>query len=156
MGLRPCRECHRFVSEEARTCAHCGAPRPVAPVDDVGWFGRNRGAVALALVGWTAAFMMFRSFALQLDARSSPRLGPVDSFPGYQSLATGISLNALLYDRANRAYVGRVTSLACQDQAPRGSLLRCFEVEFADGHREWVRWHLAVNRYLAAVPAQSR
>ena len=158
MGLRPCRECHRFVSEEARSCPQCGVPRPVVPVDDIGWFGRHRGAVALAVVGLTAEIMRFQSLAKQLDAPPSPPPPPalVDSFPGYRSLARGIWLDARLYNRGDRAYVGRITSLACQDPTPRGSLLRCFEVEFVDGHREWVRWHLAVNRYLAAVPTRSR
>jgi hypothetical protein len=127
-------------------------------VDDIGWFGRHRGAVALAVVGLTAEIMLFQSMAKQLDAPPSPPPPPalVDSFPGYRSLAHGIWLDARLYDRGDRAYVGRITSLACQDPTPRGSLLRCFEVEFVDGHLEWVRWHLAVNRYLAAVPTRSR
>jgi hypothetical protein len=157
MGLRPCRECHRFVSEEARSCPHCGVARPVAPAEDLGWLGRHRAAVALALAALTAEIMLFRSMAKELDAPPSPPppAARVDSFPGYRSLANGVWLDARLYERADRTYVGRITSLACQDPTPRGILLRCFEVEFADGHREWVRWQLAVNRYLAALPSQS-
>lgn len=28
MPLEPCRECHREISTEARSCPHCGAPHP--------------------------------------------------------------------------------------------------------------------------------
>jgi hypothetical protein len=37
MSMTSCRECRGQVSEEARTCPHCGAPRPA----DQTWSGRG-------------------------------------------------------------------------------------------------------------------
>lgn len=31
MGLKPCRECGKDISTEARSCPHCGAPEPAGP-----------------------------------------------------------------------------------------------------------------------------
>jgi hypothetical protein len=153
MSLRPCRECRTFVSEEAPTCPRCGVRRPVVTDEDAGWFGKYRGAIALALVVGTLEIAWFRYQIGQLSGPppSPDPVAPVDSYPGYHSLATGTWLDARLYEREDRTYVGRITSLNCPDPTPRGSPLRCFEVEFADGHREWVRRHVAAKRYLAVI-----
>jgi hypothetical protein len=152
MGLRPCQACHRFISDEARPCPHCGSHHPIAP--DGTWFDRYHGAVAVALIGLVASTLLFRAQVRLLEGSppSPPALAPSDSFPGYRSLATSIWRDARLYSRGDRTYVGRITSLACRDPVPRGSFARCFEVEFVDGHREWVRWHVAKEHYLAALP----
>lgn len=153
MGLRPCRECHHFVSEEAPSCPRCGVLRPVVSEEDTGWIGRYRGVLLFVLVALAVEIALFRSQVRQLAGPPfrPPPVAPVDSYPGYRSLATGAWLDARLYDRVDRTYVGRITSLNCPDPTPRGSPLRCFEVEFADGHREWVRRHVAAKSYLAAI-----
>jgi len=154
MGHRQCRECHQLVSEEARTCPRCGVPRPTAREEDTEWFARYRGALALALILLALEITWFRAQVKQLTGPPPPPppVAPVDSFPGYRTLATGAWLDARLYDRQDRTYIGRITSLNCPDPTPRGSPLRCFEVEFADGHREWVRRQVAAKSYLAVTP----
>ena len=152
MDLHPCRACHRFLSEDARSCPHCGAPHPVTPEGT--WFDRHRGAVAVALIGLVATILLFHAQARVLGGPPPPPApaAAIDSFPGYRSLATSVWRDARLYRRSDRTYVGRIVSLACPDPLPRGSFSRCFEVEFADGHHEWVRWHMAKEQYLAALP----
>ena len=151
--MSPCRECHRFVViKDARSCPYCGVSRPRVPEGR----GSNRyhGAVALSLSGLIAAMVLFHIQAKQLSSPLAPPPSPgsVDSFPGYRSLATGLWRGAQLYNRAGiRMYVGRITSLDCPDPTPRGRVARCFQIEFADGHRGWVRWHAAKEQYLAAV-----
>ncbi len=47
MATRPCRECHREVSEQAMACPQCGAPYPArATFDGFGFEYRSRLAVA--------------------------------------------------------------------------------------------------------------
>jgi hypothetical protein len=152
MGLRPCHECHQFVSEKARTCPRCGVPDPVVSDEDTGWVGRYRGALMLALMLLVAEVAWFRAQVRELSG--PPPVPPVavrpDSFPGYESL-TGVRLNAQLYDREHRAYVGRIVSLNCPDPTPWQHSWRCIEIEFADGRREWVQHQVAAQSYLAAV-----
>jgi hypothetical protein len=120
--------------------------------DQDAWFARYRGALVLALVLLGVEIAWFRN---QLDQLAGPPMptpvAPMDSFPGYRSLAQGVWLGARLYDRMDRAYVGRITSLNCPDPTPRGSIWRCMEVEFADGHREWVRRQAGEKRYLVQL-----
>lgn len=80
----------------------------------------------------------------------------MDSFPGHRSLATGTRLGARLVNRADRIYVGQITSLACPYASPGGILAGCFQIEFADGRREWMPWLEAAHRCLAAVPSVDR
>jgi len=65
MGLRPCHECHHFISEKARTCPRCGVPHPVVSDEDTGWAGRHRGALMLALAyswrRWRGSGLRFRN-----------------------------------------------------------------------------------------------
>ena len=151
MGHGMCRECHRLVSEEAKTCPGCGATRPVVTDQDA-WFAKYRGALMLALVLLGVEVAWFRYQVNQLAGPPIPTLvAPVDSFPGYRSLARGVWLGARLYGRLDRTYVGRITSLNCPDPTPRGGIWRCVEVEFADGHRAWVRRQDGEKRYLAQL-----
>ena len=47
MGMRPCRECRREVSEQAMACPGCGAPYPARPKWD-GFGFEYRSALTLA------------------------------------------------------------------------------------------------------------
>ncbi len=156
MGHRMCRECHRLVSEEAKACPHCGVPRPGAPGDRESWASRYRGAIAVALVLLGVEIAWFRHQMAQLTGPPSTLPVPaarVDSFPGYRSLAKGVWLGARLYDRRDRSYVGRITSLHCPEPAPRDGVWRCMEVEYADGERGWVSRRDGEARYLALETA---
>lgn len=59
MALKSCRECKREVSTDAKTCPHCGAPRPTEPKRNT---GRYWLALAVVLV-----------FAILLSGRDSAR-----------------------------------------------------------------------------------
>src|SRR5689334_11699865 len=50
MALRSCRECGKDVSTEARTCPHCGIPRPAPEHAPPTSQERRTGAIALALL----------------------------------------------------------------------------------------------------------
>jgi rRNA maturation protein Nop10 len=153
MELRLCRECHRLVSEEAKTCPRCGVPRPVASEDETAWLVKHRGALLLALLLFGLEIAWFRAQVKQLAGPPIPmRVAPVDSYPGYRSLAQEVWVGARLYDRQDWHYVGQITSLNCPDPTPRGSIWRCVEVEFVDGHRDWVRRQVGETRYIAQLP----
>ena len=70
MGLRPCRVCHCFLSEDARSCPHCGAPHPVTP--EATWLDRYHAAVAVALVGLVATIWLFHAAAKLLGGPAPP------------------------------------------------------------------------------------
>jgi hypothetical protein len=152
VGFRLCRECHKLVSEEARACPHCGVPDPADSEHSGSWVSKHRGTLALVfgLLGLEVAW-----FHHQVKLLAGPpvtvQAATVDSFPGYRSLR-GVWLGAKLYYRDTRTYVGQITSLQCPDPTPRGSAWRCVEVEFADGHREWVRRQVGEKLYLARLP----
>jgi hypothetical protein len=45
--MKPCRECHHEISEQAFTCPHCGAPSPArASWDGWGYEYKSRFAIA--------------------------------------------------------------------------------------------------------------
>jgi len=151
-----CRECHHLVSEGAKTCPRCGISWPGRTEDADGWADgwivKYRGALLLAIILFGLELAWFRHEITQLAGPPIPGLArAVDSFPGYRSLDRGLWLGARLHDRQSRAYVGRVTSLNCPDPTPWGHPWRCAEVEFVDGHREWIRQQVGAQRYLAKL-----
>jgi hypothetical protein len=44
--------------------------------------------------------------------------------------------------------VGRITSLNCPHQPQPASQVACLQIEFEDGHREWVERRTAEGQYL--------
>jgi hypothetical protein len=75
MGHRMCRECHQLVSEEARTCPHCGVPRPVVTHDPDALFAGYRGGLTLILVLLAVEIAWFRHQVKQFAG--SPKPTPV-------------------------------------------------------------------------------
>lgn len=51
MAIKPCRACKQQVSTDAKSCPHCGAPRPASP-------GGMTGCAKFALVGIAAFFAL--------------------------------------------------------------------------------------------------
>jgi hypothetical protein len=69
MSHQLCRECHHLVSEEARTCPHCGISGPRRPDEADGW-------LVLALILWALAIVWFRHQVALLSAPSLPLSPP--------------------------------------------------------------------------------
>jgi hypothetical protein len=150
MAQQLCRECHRLVSEAANTCPHCGVPRP-AETDGPWAHLRPYGSallLGLALVG--VGGLWFRYQLEHLVAAPVAVAPPQreDAFPGFQSLAQGIWLGAPLFGRDHPVYVGRITSLNCPQQPQTASQVACLQIEFEDGHREWVERRTAEGQFL--------
>jgi hypothetical protein len=152
MAHQLCRECHRLVSEAAATCPYCGISQPIAASLRQGRAARFRRAVGLAAGLLVVELVWFRYEILQL-AGPPEVTAPVrvDPYPGFRPLGQGVWLGAQLYDRRDRAYVGRITSLYCPEVTPAGRAWTCVEVESADGHRGWVRSDADAPRLLARM-----
>ena len=152
MPHQMCRECHRLVSEGANACPHCGIPRPVATDGPFAHLRPYANALLLGLALVWIGGLWFRYQLAQFEALAAAPV-PVapkaqDRYPGFQSLTQEVWLGAPLFGRRDQAYVGRVTSLTCPRQPVGVSGVACLQIEFADGHREWVERRMADAGYL--------
>ena len=51
-GMKPCKVCGKTVSPNAKTCPHCGEPKPAAkPLDE-------RGIIVASVVGFVLIMMI--------------------------------------------------------------------------------------------------
>jgi hypothetical protein len=150
MPHQMCRECHRLVSDAARSCPYCGIGRPVGepgPFVHLRPFGSAfLLGIGLILVGG----VWFRFQLEQLAPAPAPPapVAPLDPHPGFQSLTRAVWVGAALYGRDDRSYVGRVTSLDCPTQPNGEPRPACLQVEFADGHRVWITRSTAEAKFL--------
>ena len=85
MSHRLCRECHHLVSEEAKSCPHCGISRPGRPDEAEGWLVRHRGAILLAVILLSLEVAWFRYQVNQLSGPPPSTFTPAaQSFPRHK------------------------------------------------------------------------
>jgi hypothetical protein len=72
--VKPCRECHREISEQAFACPHCGAPYPARDAWD-GWGYEYKSKLAVAGLPLLHISFKFRSNRTPVVARGIIAIG---------------------------------------------------------------------------------